>query len=316
VTVPPTDATIFSAQEFAFAENNEAFVTTILGRSLSDGGGNTFYNLAPPGGPNARGWIELEGSYLDPAGFRVTAGGIQGGADADLGAGARLGGAVGYESDRLTDSLGGSGTENIVRVSVYASETIGDLGLSAALSYDYGQANTDRPSGVGPAFSSHHSDELSGAVQASTSFEAGGVLFTPAAGVLIDRQDSSSFVEVIATSPAFAVSGVGQGFDAVSPFAKLGISRAYDAGNGLTLTPDAEIGYRYDAGAAGERFTLTAADGTVFGGNQVGLDRNSAIAGASFTAHQGQLTFFFKYRASIADNWTWQSVTAGFRLAF
>lgn len=55
-----------------------------------------------------------------------------------------------------------------------------------------------------------------------------------------------------------------------------------------------------------------ASDGTVFAGDRVGLDCNSALVGASLTAHKGPLTVFVRYRAAFSSN----SVRAGLRVAF
>ncbi|HEX3915996.1 MAG TPA: hypothetical protein VHW60_01570 [Caulobacteraceae bacterium] len=55
-----------------------------------------------------------------------------------------------------------------------------------------------------------------------------------------------------------------------------------------------------------------ASDGTVFAGDRVGLDCNSALVGASLTAHKGPLTVFVRYRAAFSSNW----VRAGLCVAF
>jgi hypothetical protein len=322
VIVAPADATIFSEQAFAFAQDNASFVTAILGRSLADGGGNSFYNLAPPGGPDARGWMTIEGDFLnarDPAShpaFRDTAGGVEAGADLDIGGGARIGLAAGYEGDRLTDSDGGSGSQSVARVSAYGSLTAGQIGLSAALAYDYAWIDTDRASGFGISSSNRRADALTGAVQAATAFTLADVVVTPSAGVLLAHQGAGGFAETNALSAAFAVTGQPQSLNTVAPFVKVGVSHSYDAGGGLTLVPDAELGYRYDAAAAGEAFTLYAGDGTPFYGNRVALDRDSLTAGASVTGHQGPWTFFVKYRAAVAGNWNWQSIGGGVRMTF
>jgi hypothetical protein len=261
--------------------------------------------------------MEVEGAFLsahDP--FRATAAGVEGGADVDLGSGLRVGVAGAYESEHLTDSLGGSGNATVGRVSVYASVTLGRIGLSGAFAYDHGWDDTARAAGFGVSTASRQTDELGGAFEASTSFTLADVLVTPAAGVILSHQSAGFFAETNSKSAAFAIAGAPASLDTAAPFAEVGFSHVWEAGGGLTLTPDADIGYRYDGAAAGEAFTLTAPDGTNFYGNRAGLDRSSAIAGASLTAHQGQWTFFFKYRAAISDNWNWQSVGGGLRVVF
>jgi hypothetical protein len=96
----------------------------------------------------------------------------------------------------------------------------------------------------------------------------------------------------------------------------LGFSHAHTDASGLTVTPDLQLGYRYDAAAVGERVALVASDGTVFAGNQIGLGRSSAVLGAGVTVHRGVWTAFVRYQASAAGDWSWQSLEGGVRLAF
>jgi hypothetical protein len=134
--------------------------------------------------------------------------------------------------------------------------------------------------------------------------------------VLVSTLSSGRFQEVNATSSAFAVSGAVASSTTASPYASVGLSRAFTSDSGLTLTPDALVGYRYDASAGGVSQTLIAVDGTPFFGNQVRLDRNSALFGVSLTAHQGQWSGYLKYRASVSSNWNDQSLDLGVRVAF
>jgi hypothetical protein len=124
---------------------------------------------------------------------------------------------------------------------------------------------------------------------------------TPAAGVMFSRVTFGSFSETDLVSSAFAVKGQGQSATFASPYVSVGLSQAFVSSGGLSITPDAEIGYRDNQAAQGERFSLTAADSTVFTGNRVGLEEGTAFFGASLTAHQGQWTAFAKYRAQAAS---------------
>ena len=288
-------------------------------RTLPDGGGHTFYNFAADGGPQARGWIEATGAYLDggsgPSAFNATSGGVEGRADVAFAGGARLGGALEYESSRLAGG-GGSASLSAVRASLYASQSVGALGFSAALTYAHGWDDTSRAAGVGVSVSSRGLDELTAAFQAASVAQAGPVQVTPAAGVLVTHAAASGFAEFNATDPTFAVTGASASGTFVSPFVSLAFSRPFTTAEGVAVTPDVMLGYRYDDAASGLSQTLQAADGTLFRNVRSGLYPNAFQAGASLTAHRGAWTGFVKYRATLAGGWTDQSLEAGLRLAF
>jgi outer membrane autotransporter protein len=321
VVVAPSDASIFSAQAFAFGEANQTSDAALLSRSLPAGGGDSFYDLTPSGGPAMRGWIDVIGDQLDPelpfgtARFTSTSGGVEGGADLAIGPG-RLGAALAYESSHYSDDAGGRANQDLVRGSLYGSVTLGRVGFSADLSYAHGSESTGRASGLGASTSSRGVSEIGGAFQAAAPFDAGSLRLTPMAGVLISDISAPAFAEHNGASAAFAVTGTAARGTFVSPYASLALSRSFTTASGMQVTPDAEIGYRYDALAAGLSQALIAADGTVFAGNRLGLDRNSALVGASLTAHKRPLTVFVRYRAAFSTNWRDNSVSAGLRVAF
>lgn len=318
MVVAPRDSGLYGAADFGFAESNEDSITALLGRTLANGGGNTFYNLAPVGGPAARGWMQAIGGFIDPSGhFRSSSGGLEGGADIAVSDSGRLGGAIGYEAGSLSDSYGGSDNQSLYRVSLYASQTLGSVGLSAALSYAHENDKDSRASGFGASVSLRGTDAVTGAVQIAAPFDVGGVSVNPAAGLIVSYVSTGAFAETNVANPAFAVSGTGANWTGVSPFAQVGISKEFTAGQGMKIVPDALIGYRYDAAASGGPVpTLIAADGTPFAAPRAGLNPNSALLGLSLTAHQGSWTAYLKYRASVARDWNDQSVDVGVRLAF
>jgi len=321
VVVAPKDARIFSAQAFVFAELNEDAVTDLLGRTLPDGGGNTFYNLTLEGGPQTRGWMQVLGTLIDVGAFgaapslHASSGGLEGGADVALGSAARLGAAIGYESGRFTDGDGGLASQDVFRASLYGSDTVGPLGLSAALSYAHGWEHAYRQTGIGQAYASRGGDGVSLGLQASAPFDTGGLTVTPSAGVVVSYVTASAFAET-APLPAFALTGAASNVTTASPFVQLGLSRAMTTGSGLVITPDIEVGYRYDGASDGGPVTLTAADQTVFTGNRYEPSHGGALLGASLTAHKGRWTAYAKYRATVANGWTDQHLDVGLRVAF
>jgi hypothetical protein len=311
--VAPRDETLFGAQDFAFIEANQSSVTELLALALPDGGANGFWNLSSCDVPatrdaQSRVWMRGLGHFLDSGrdnaapGLRVNWGGLEAGADVAIGEGARLG--------------GGRASQKIFRVSLYGSQTLGAVGLSAAFSYAHGWDNDSRASGFGPSLATRSVNEWTGAVQAAAPLASGGVSITPAAGVLISGVSGGAFSETNPLSAAFAVTGNDHSRTLVSPYAVVGVSHAFTSGDGMVVAPGIQVGYRYDAAAQGGRVTLVAPDGTVFDNIQFERNRNSALVGASVTASQGRWTGFVKYRASLSSNWTDEAVEAGFRLGF
>ena len=321
VVVAPADSAIFSAQVFAFTQSNQDAVSELLGRSKPNGDGNSFFNLIPVSGDPARAWAEVDAGTTTAnanssgPGFHTDTSGLQGGGDMDVGAGNRLGLALGYDRDTLHDKDTGSASGDTFRASLYASEPLGALGLSEVISYAKAWNSTNRATGAGMAQASFTSEDLTGAIQIAAPFEAGGIAVTPAAGAQFSHVTSSAFSETDLVSAAFAVKGVGQSVNFASPYVSVGVSQSFLSGGGMSITPDAQVGYRYDQAALGQRFTLTA-NSTVFTGNRVGLEGGSAFFGLSLTAHQGQWSAYAKYRAQVASGWSDQSGALGFRLAF
>jgi hypothetical protein len=259
------------------------------------------------------------GGFLDPSAatrFRSTSGGIQGGVDLSVGDGARLGGALGYETGSYSDSGGGSANQNLVRVSLYGSQGVGPVNLSAVVGYSHASQDFDRASGIGASTASRGVDETDAAVQAALPIETGGASVTPSVGVLLSYLSAAPFAETNAQSAGFAVTGTRATEDVASPFAKLEISKTFTTASGLEWTPAALAGYRYDAAASGMSQVLIAADGTAFLGNRSGLSPSSALLGFSLAAHQGHWTGFVSYRAVAASDWSNQSLQAGIRIVF
>ncbi len=322
MVVAPNDATIYSAETFAFSQGHLDAITGLLSRSLSDGGGNTFYNAASSHGPGVRTWAQVDGSTLqiDRAGAtaNTTADttGLQGGVDVQFSGEGRVGVAVGYDYQWLHDNAGGKALENGVQVSLYGSQPLGPVGLSAVVSYAHGDDTVNRATGIGQARATRNLDDYAGAAQLSAPFEAVGLVVTPAAGVAVQRLTSSAFSESFVRSEAFAVSGAARDLTSVSPYATVGFSHTLVTGDGVSVTPDVMLGYRYNSAARGQDVTLVAADGTVFGGERTALSKNSGLVGASLTATKGGWTAFVKYRADLADGWNDESVAVGIRVAF
>jgi outer membrane autotransporter protein len=315
VVIAPADTRIFSATTFAFAQANQGAVAELLGRPKPEGGGNSFFNLNPADGIAGRVWAEVDGGVLSvdaiPAGPA-----FQGGVDGEIGAGARIGVAFGYDRNSLRDDAGGRSSADIFRASVYASQPVGPVGFSEVVSYARGWATTDRATGLGFGVASFGSSEWTEGVQASAPFPLGAGVVTPQAGVTFSQLTSDAFSEIDGASSAFAVSGRGRSLNIVSPYVIVGVSHEFVLGDGVIVTPDASVGYRYNDAARGQGFTLQAADATLFDAVRVAEDGGSALLGLSLTAHKGRWSSYVEYRGEVADGWNDESGKIGVRFAF
>jgi uncharacterized protein with beta-barrel porin domain len=320
--VSPLDAKLFNAQTAAFANLDASNLISLMNRPKADSGGNTLFNFDSAALPEGRVWFEAGNDVLsttldDAPGYGFHAGtfNLLTGADFNVGNAGRLGAAFNYANTSLHDDAGGSAKQNDWGLNLYGSTIMGPIGLSAVFGYTHGESDTDRATGIGLATESHGDQILGGGVQAALPLNLGPFLLTPTAGVLVSSLHTSGFSE---TAPVmgFALTGSSTQSTVVSPYALAMLSREFQAGNGLTLTPDVEAGYRSTGGMDGTNLTLTASDATLFTGNKLTLDHGSALVGASLTAHWNTWSVFVEYRGNFASNWNDQSFMAGLRYAF
>lgn len=316
VVVAPADGRLFSEQITGFLADNELRAIALLGRTQPDGGGNSFFNPETGDPKKARFWMEGTGHTLGANAFRASSAGAQFGGDVTLGATGRVGFAFAYDRAWLDDTAGGTGHSNGIHASIYASQPIGPIGLSASFTYSRAWNTTRRPTGVGIADGKRDLTGLTGAVAISAPIAVRGALLTPAIGVIASRLEAEAFRETGGGLPGFAVAGLAHDKSFVSPFATLGFSYALSGRGGVTWVPDLEIGYRRSAVARGIDTILVADDGTTFGDNRVALDRDVIRAGASMSVHKGRWTAYLKYRAEASGSATDHSGSLGMRLAF
>lgn len=320
VVVAPADATLYSAQALAFADKNTLAAIGLLNRTLADGGGNTFFNMATEPGPRVRLWTELSGDGLgasardDRPRFQASDVSWVVGGEATMGASARLGTALAYDHADIGDGAGGRGEAQSVRASLYGSQPIGPAAVAGALGYSQAWMETRRQTGLGLADSDHTESDTFGALQIAAPLQAGDLLVTPVVGAVISRLQGEGFQEK-APQAAFAVTGRQQAQVRLTPYALLGLTRSFQGPGQILWTPDAQFGFRWDRTASGSAFTLVAADGTAFEGNRALIHSESVTVGAGLTAHKDRWTAFARYRGVLASDWNEQTFTIGFRLA-
>ncbi len=273
---------------------------------------------------HAGGWIEATGSAANmdgsagAAGYDADTGGFLAGIDRQVdGAGGRLGIAVGYDETWLHDGAGGKALLDTTRIGLYGAQPLGRFTLSGDVMAGFGNISTARPTGVGTAQSSHGSMAYAGALQIGTVLDYGDLTLSPAAGLNIASAQNKGFMESGGgVVPEFALTGGGQAFTSVQPFVTLGITRSYLTANGISISPDASVGYDYEAGARGRAVNVTSMDGTVFASGHTNAAPSAAVLAAGIQAGKGEWTLYARYRADLSGNWTSQIGEAGFTMRF
>jgi autotransporter-associated beta strand protein len=332
IVVRPKDNGLFGAQLTTLAGLADDSVRSLIGeaglagagrnRDCAPGDAAATSGLLDDAPCAAGGWLHVHGGAESTEGlYHSSTGGFLAGIDRPVGDhGLTAGVAVGYDQNWLHDWRGGEGGEEVLRLALYASQTIGETRLDAAFYYGHDWAHTDRLAGPTIVRTPHSGEEFGGGEQASVPIALDGLAdgaLRAAAGVRFAIVAANGFAE---TAPgalaAFAVTGRATTFSSVLPFAGLEFSHRFVTDSGVAITPEVTAGYQYQAADTGKSLALVAADGTVFASNAIGLDRNSALLDAKFGIGRESWRFFADYSANLSGNWTNQSLMAGFRLIF
>jgi hypothetical protein len=271
----------------------------------------------------AGGWFQATGTAMraygntDVSGYGAnTAGFLAGISRAVNNAGLRLGVAVGYDETALR-SGGGKGTVDTTRVGLFVAQPLGRFTVAGDFMFGASSTATNRATGAGEAKSGHAGDVFSGGLQVSTVMQLHGVSLTPTAGLRIAVVNAGGFDETgYGFAAPFTVSGARLGYDSVQPFVTLDISRAFLTPSGVAVTPDASLGYVYEAGARSRAVALQARDGTPFASQDIALAGSAAQASAGISAGQGMWSLYARYSAQVGGNWVSQTGEAGLRVRF
>ena len=348
--VRPADDSIFSGQAEVMAEQAQQASDGLLGHATDAANGDTAAADAacaaaasvPQSGQStasmsgrianamasafcgAGGWVEATGTemHVDSSNgapdYHASSGGFLAGIDKSVDpSGGRLGFAIGYDETNLSDGAGGSGKIGTTRVGLYGAQPLGRFTLAADFMYGHADDKTDRATGIGPAQAKHGSDIVSGAVQVSTGMVYDGFALMPAAGLRIAHVSSANFSENGGGYvPLFAVSGATPDTTSVQPYVKLDLSRSFVTPSYVVITPQASIGYDFEAGDRGRAATETASDGTVFSTTYNRLDTGAANVSAGLSVGKGNWSLFARYSAVLSGNWTAQTAEGGVQVKF
>lgn len=349
--VRPADDGIFSAQAEAMAEQAQQASDGLLGHATDAANGNTAAKDAacaaaarvPQAGGTpssmsgrmadamasafcgAGGWVEATGTEMHvdasngAADYHANSGGFLAGVDKAVDpSGGRIGFAIGYDETNLSDGAGGSAKIGTTRVGLYGAQPVGRFTLAADFMYGHADDKTDRQTGIGTAQAKHGSDIVSGAVQISTGMLFDGFGVMPAAGLRIAHVSSAAFAESGGAGylPLFAVSGTTPDYTSVQPYVKVDVSRSFVTPSYVVITPQASIGYDFEAGDRGRAASEITDDGTRFSTTYNRLDTGAANVSAGLSVGKGNWSLFARYSAVLSSNWTAQTAEGGVQVKF
>jgi hypothetical protein len=267
----------------------------------------------------AGGWIQASGTAMnaDP-GYNADTAGFLAGIDAPVNRfGTRVGLAIGYDETWLADSAGGRAQTDTTQFGVFASQPIGNYMLAGDFMYGYESIKTQRNAGPGSTNANHSGNVFSGALQGETLVRLGELYLVPAAGVRVSTAENDGFGEFgNGELAAFAIRGPATYFTSLQPFVNVDVSHTFVEQPGFYVTPDASVGYLYEANNAGAPVLEAATDGTRFYSSYTKLDRAAAELSAGVSAGSGRWSLYARYSADVSGNWTSQTGEAGLRIIF
>ncbi len=272
----------------------------------------------------AGGWIQATGTAMraygdsDVPSYDADTAGFLAGIDKPVNTyGLRLGLAVGYDETFLLNGAGSKGQVDTTRFGIFGSQPIGQFTLAGDFMFGLSNTTTQRVTGVGYANSTHAGDVFSGALQIETLEQEKYFDLIPQAGIRIAAVNAGGFDETGSNIvEPFSLIGAHSGYDSVQPFVTLSLSHRYLTGTGVSITPEASLGYFYEAGSRGRAVTLDARDGTVFTSHYVTLAGSAGQGEFSLAASKGLWSWYARYSADVAGNWVSQTGEAGLRLRF
>jgi hypothetical protein len=206
---------------------------------------------------------------------------------------------------------------DVTHVALYGAQPLGRFTLTAMLGYGYAADTTTRVTGSGAAGGRNGTDILSAGAQASTRLTAHGFVLQPAAGISAVRLTGAHMAERgSGLLAAFAVHGEMPGITSVQPYITLPVSRVYLTASQLTVIPTVAAGYVLEAANRGRSATVFSADGTAFATPHNNLDASGATLSAGLSASRANWVLFARYQATLAGNWTAQTLDGGVKLSF
>jgi len=264
----------------------------------------------------AGGWMQITGNTASATGaYTIRGGGFLAGVDRANGIGGRIGLAVGYDTDNLSDKSGGTAGLQTIRLGIYAAQPLGRFVLSADITDGIVSRNTTRYTGAAAATAKGHGNSLSGDAQISLPLTLGGTEITPAFGAQIVSVTAGRLDETSATQ-AFAVNVASASGTTAAPYLRLSVQKQFITASNLTITPDVTAGVTTMLNNPGANTELTAQDGTAFITHPEHMAPISGQISTGITITKRNWSITARYTGEAGGNWSGQSLQAGVQVRF
>ncbi len=265
----------------------------------------------------AGGWMQVTGNTASATGaYTIRGGGFLAGVDRANGIGGRIGVAVGYDTDNLSDKSGGTAGLQTIRLGIYAAQPLGRFALSADIMDGIVSRNTTRYTGAAAATAKGHGNVFSGDVQIALPLTlGGGTEITPALGAQIVSVTAGRLSETSATQ-AFAVNVASASGTTAAPYLSLTVQKQFITASNLTITPDVTAGVTTMLNNPGANTELTAQDGTAFITHPEHMAPISGQISTGITITKRNWSITARYTGEAGGNWSGQSLQAGVQVRF
>ena len=262
-TLPETP-TVFAEVKSAGLDGAQSATTTVLshltgirnGAAVDDMTMATTSTHRPGASEGASpygAWAEAQGGFGSTnsgngaAGYELHGGGFMAGIDQPYGRSGVLGFAVGYDVSALEENGGASATIDTPRLALYGGYWWGPVAFDATVGLGIPSISTDRPvQQTGTTASSNYvGNEITAAVQASSTFSLGNYALTPAIGAQYARLRLHPFSEDGAAG--YDVDGASSTTQSLKPFVAATASTRYFLDTRTVLEPTLRVAYAMEA---------------------------------------------------------------------
>ena len=336
LTKLPENPTVFAATESAAIDGAQSANTTILSHLTGIRTGaavdqmsmaNTWYHRpgASVGSSPYGAWAQGQGGFSSTdgsgsaRGYNVNDGGFMAGIDAPVGQrGGVLGVAIGYDVSSLSESGGASATIDTPRLAIYGGYWLGPVALDGSVGVGIPSLSSDRPitqTGT-TAAASYVGNELTAAVQASSTIGLGEYAITPAVGAQYARLRLHNFSESGASG--YDLDGPASTTDSLRPFVSATASTRFFVDARTVLEPTVRVAYSTEALSNTRQVAIEpAGDNAIFDFDGVKPSRGEGSVDAGLVVETNHDLGFFTDAAVVGlGNTSGVKLDAGVRYRF
>lgn len=269
-------------------------------------------------------WAQAQGGFgtTDGSGsapsFSAHGGGFLAGIDRQIGKGGVLGVAIGYDITSVSESGGASGTIDTPRVAAYGGWWFGSIAVDGTLGFGAPSLTSSRPvsQNSSTAKASFVGDEVTAAMQASSSFSLGSFAVTPAAGVQYARLGLHSFSEDGASG--YDLDGPQSTTSSLRPFVAATVSTRYFTDTRTVLEPTLRVAYSSEVLSTSRKVAIQpSGDDALFIIDGAKASRGQASVDAGLVVETSHSVGFYTNADLVGlGNTTGVKLDAGFRYRF